>query len=554
MDIPEKNRPTKRGPVLYRGNTVIFEEEIPIYGGQVLVKEPARGNPSSQETEALDNEYEITRRLCCEGVRMVLGRENRKGGPVLILQPINGKTLREYLLTNRQGLEERLRLAVSVANAVHGIHKENVVHNDLTASNFLVSENDHSVFLIDFGSAVWRDGGAAKTIATRFKSESLPYLPPERVANRALPSDYRTDTYSLGVVLYEILTNRLPFQSEDPQALFHEHVARKPAPPSLINPDIPDVLDRIIFKLLAKDPDERYQSVFGVLKDLEKCIQQYGQNRTISTFPLAATDQSGMLRIPDKLYGRGEQLKRLSDLIEQAAGGSPELIMISGYPGIGKTVLVQQMRNRTVGSGGLFVQGKAEQYRSDVPYTVMSTAFNELVTTILSKPESELAEWKKASSAALGDQGAALAGLVPGLDKIVRLQKEVAFFGGHEAQNRLNYLIRKFIGALTNLARPLVVFLDDLQWIDSASLNLLNALITDRDLNGFCVIGAYRDNEVGDGHPLTAQLEEMENEGVGVERIVLENLDLKDLSILIAETLGPAPGIDALISLLFEKT
>ncbi len=552
--MAEKKRPTKRGPVLYRGDTVIFEDEIPIYGGQVLVKEPARGNPSSQETEALDNEYEITRRLCCEGVRMVLGKENRKGGPVLILQPIKGKTLREYLLSNRQGLEERLRLAVSVANAVHGIHKENVIHNDLTASNMLVSENDRSVFIIDFGSAVWRDGGATNTRTTQLKRGSLPYLPPERAANRELPFDYRTDTYSLGVVLYEILTNRLPFQSEDPQALFHEHVARKPTPPSLINPDIPDVLDRIIFKLLAKDPDERYQSVFGVLKDLGKCIHQYEQNRTISNFPLAAADPSGILRIPDKLYGRGEQLERLTDLIEKAAGGSPELILVSGYPGIGKTVLVQEMRNPTVGGGGLFIQGKAEQYRSDVPYTVITTAFHELVTTILSKPERELAKWKKEISEALGNQGTALADIVPGLEKIIGTQKEVAFLGGQEAQNRLNYLIRKLIGALTSLARPFVVFLDDLQWVDSASLNLLNVLITDRDLYGFCVIGAYRDNEVGDEHPLATQLADIENKGIDVRKIVLENLDLKDLSILIAETLGPAPGIDALSSLLFDKT
>ncbi len=554
MDIPEENRPTKRGAVLYRGDAVIFEDEMPIYGGQVLVKKPARGNPSSQETEALDNEYEITRRLCCEGVRKVLGKENRKGGPVLILQPIKGKTLREYLLTNRQGLEDRLRLAVNVANAVHGIHKENVIHNDLTASNILVSENDRSVFIIDFGSAVWRDGGATKTRTTRLKRESLPYLPPERVANRELPFDYRTDTYSLGVVLYEILTNRLPFQSEDPQALFHERVARKPTPPSLINSDIPDVLDRIIFKLLAKDPDERYQSVFGVLKDLEKCIHQYEQNRTISNFPLAAADQSGILRIPDKLYGRGEQLERLSDLIEKAAGGNSELILVSGYPGIGKTVLVQEMRKPTVGGGGLFIQGKAEQYRSDVPYTVISTAFHELVATILSKPERELAKWKKEISEALGDQGAALADIVPGLEKIVGTQKEVAFLGGQEAQNRLNYLIRKLIGALTSLARPLVIFLDDLQWVDSASLNLLNVLITDRDLYGFCVIGAYRDNEVDGEHPLAAQLADIENKGIDVRKIVLENLDLKDLSILIAETLGPAPGIDTLSSLLFNKT
>lgn len=519
-----------------------------------MVKEPARRQPSQQVIEALYNEYELAHRPYFEGIRRVLGKENRKGCPALVLQFIDGKTLRDYLHTDHLGFQERLQLAEAVSKAVFDIHKGKIVHNDITSSNILVDNHDRSIRMIDFGDAIRRDGGTPVAETRRLKQESLPYLPPERVTNRKLYFDYRTDTYALGVVLYEILTGKLPFQAEDPKALFHEHVARKPTPPSLFNPDIPDALDRIILKLLAKDPEERYQSAFGLLSDLKIFLDRILRNQATPPFPLGRTDHSSVLKIPDKLYGRERQISRLRERIEETGDGGPKLVLVYGYAGIGKTVLVQQMRRPIVSGGGLFLQGKAEQYRSSIPYTIISTAFRDLMHVILSKSERELARWKEAISAALGDQSAALAEIVPGLDKILGMQKDIAFLGGQEAHNRLRYLIRSLVSTLLQLASPLVVFLDDLQWIDTASLNLLRALFADRELAGLCVIGAYRDNEVDEGHPLSAFLTDMENRRTEVTRIVLENLDINSLSSLVADTFGPTPGIDVVSELLFEKT
>ncbi|MBN1837263.1 MAG: AAA family ATPase, partial [Spirochaetales bacterium] len=551
---PAQDPNDMHGRVLYRGATVISAQLLRDYAQPVLVKEIAHAPPPSHEVEAVAAEYELSRRLSCGSVRQVLGKEIRNGFPALILEPVEGLTIREHLRTVRPGLAERLRLARDLARAVAGIHAANVVHNDLTDTNVLVRGQDRSIVIIDLGSAAWRDGGGPAARLVQPKRDSLPYLPPERAQSQRWEFDFTGDTYSLGVILYQILTDELPFRSEDPQALFHEHAARQPTPPSCIAPAVPRMLDRIVLKLLAKDRDERYQSAFGLLNDLQECVDQYDQAGRILPFPIGAADRSSRLRKTGTLYGRGEQREQLRRLVLEDSCDGPRFVLVSGYAGIGKTALVREMRGPIHQAGGIFIQGKAEQYRSNVPYTVISTAFRDLVTSVLSMTDRDLDRWRGAISTALGDEAKALAAVVPDLNRVVDVPKEIAFLGGHEARDRLHYLLRRLVEALTGLQRPVVVFLDDLQWIDHASLELLTAVISDKTLEGLSVIGACRDNEVGNDHRLSAALKQMETAGIRVERIALDNLELPELSALLQATLGPAAGIDVLSSLLFEKT
>jgi predicted ATPase/signal transduction histidine kinase len=553
-DMAVKNQLDNDDSLIYRGDMVILETNIPAYGGRVLLKKPAHARPPSAELKALDNEYRISRRLGGGNVRPVLGKETTEHGPALVLQFIEGKALRQYLIDGPQDFAHRFRLAIDIAAAVHGLHRQNVVHNDLTSANILIGSPENTVHIIDLGSAIWRDGGTTKKASSLIKRDSLPYLSPERIANPELPFDYRADTYSLGVLLYEILTGRLPFQAKDPKELFHEHAARTPTLPRLINPDIPHVLEDIVLKLLAKDPAERYQSAFGLLSDLRKCFDQSTQDQETTPFPLGAMDRPSFLKIPERQYGREEQIEELRTLIEGAGGTGPKLILISGYAGIGKTVLVERMREPTVNRGGLFLRGKAEQYRADIPYTVFATAFRELVTFILSRSDEEVRHWRDAIMEALGDQALALADVVPGIGRILRSGKDVYFIGGLEAHNRLTYLTRAFLRVIAQRIEPFVLFLDDLQWVDSASLNLLRAVFANDDLGNLHIIGAYRSNEIDQGHPLSAFLTDMEKGKTDVSRIILENIDAESLLALVAATFGPNPGNDAMRKLLHDKT
>jgi predicted ATPase/signal transduction histidine kinase len=536
--------------IIYRGNTVIYTDIF--QGKTVLCKALPDGNPPQREIDALVNEYTIVSLLEREGIRRSIRKEEKDGLPVLILEYIEGCSLKHQLHTQELSTEEKLKTALRLAQILEGLHQQNLIHNDLTSENILLRRPDHSLFLIDFGSAFFFDVPTQKGSKRELKSSSLPYMAPEQTGRVNRPVDHRSDLYSFGIILYELFTGNPPFQSEDPQKLVYSHIAKQPASPGSLNSAVPLVLSSIILKLLAKNPENRYQRASGVKADLDECLQQYDKNRVIVPFPIARYDHLGILRIPETLYGREKELKAMVEALPRVEEGGSELILISGYPGIGKTALVREFEKLLKGRRGILIQGKAEQYRENIPYIAIMRAFNGFVARILSKPEGEFAAWQQSIAEAVGDSGKVITDVIPGFESIIGKQKDILPLGGQEAQNRFNFIFQNLIRCIAEKECPFVLFIDDLQWIDRASINVVKMLSRDEKMAGLLLIGAYRDNEVTNTHPLKLALKEIEAE-VTLTTISLENLEKESISALLTDALNRSEGIGELSELFYSR-
>ena len=327
--------------IIYQGNSTISVEALPAYSKPVVVKRPSKRHASRHYVRSLEREYELTRVLdAVEGVRQALGQQSVDNQSALILEYIEGETLRNLVERNALDLRSRLQIAVDLAGILERIHERRVIHLDINSQNILIDNRKQAVHIIDLGAASRTVGNGLIKVQPDQVLVNLPYISTEQTGrvNRAV--DERSDLYFLGVVLYELLTGRLPLDTRDPMQLIHHHIARKPASPSAVSPEIPEVLSAIILKLLSKDAEDRYQSAAGVQADLEKCLQRMGPDDTIDDFPLGETDYSSRLRFPQKLYGRGRELQELKSAFENVCRETSALVFVAGYSGIGKTALV----------------------------------------------------------------------------------------------------------------------------------------------------------------------------------------------------------------------
>ena len=368
--------------------------------------------------------------------------------------------------------------------------------------------------------------------------------------------DFRSDLYSLGITSYEMLTGRLPFTAADPMEWVHCHIARQPMPPSERVGVVPGPLSAIVIKLLAKTPEERYQTSAGVEADLRRCLAEWEVTGRIGPFPLGAHDTSDRLLIPEKLYGREREIDTLLACFDRVvANGTPELVLVSGYSGIGKSSVVNELHKALVPSRGLFASGKFDQYKRDIPYATLGQAFQSLVRALLTQSEAELDRWRDALREALGPNGQLIVNLVPELELVIGKQPAVAELPPLDAHNRFQMVFRRFLGAFAQKQHPLALFLDDLQWLDAATLDLLEHLVTHPEVRHLLLVGAYRDNEVNLAHPLRRTLEAIRADDARVHEIVLESLELDDVGRLIADALHCKPELARpLAELIQEKT
>ncbi|MBD1889845.1 hybrid sensor histidine kinase/response regulator [Coleofasciculus sp. FACHB-SPT9] len=529
----------------------------------VILKVLKEDYPTPVELTRYKQEYEITRSLNIDGVVKAYSQQDYQRTLVIILEDFGGESLAKWMQESPQAycplpLAQFLSLAIAITEILGSIHATNVIHKDINPSNIVLNPNTGVVKLIDFGISTQLTRTNPTFKNPNVLEGTLAYMSPEQTGRMNRTLDYRTDFYSLGVTFYKLLTGQLPFPTTDILELVHYHIAKQPIPLHQVNAQIPPVISGIIMKLMAKNAEERYQSAWGLKADLLECLRQLETTGEIATFQLGNQDITDKFQIPQKLYGREAEVETLLTTFERIAAGKAkqaELLLVAGYSGIGKSALVQEIYKPITQKRGYFISGKFDQFGRNIPYSAVVSAFAGLVRQLLSEPEHQLQQWRDKLLTALGTNGQIIINVIPEVELIIGKQAPVPEVGATEAQNRFNRVFQKFIRMFCSPEHPLVIFLDDLQWVDLATLRLIELMMTDVDTQYLFLIGAYRDNEVNRTHSLMMMLEELRKEGVTISRITLAPLGLEVIIQLIADTLhGEISTVKPLAELVVHKT
>ncbi|MFQ3626806.1 MAG: AAA family ATPase, partial [Cyanobacteriota bacterium] len=541
----------------------------------VILKATQSEYPSLEELARFRLEHEILNRLAAvEGVSRAYGLEPHQSGVVLVLEDFGGESLQRLLLRRSLDVPEVLLVAIALTEILGQVHAANVIHKDVNPANVVYDADTGRIGLIDFGNAtvLSRENPTLQTL-NRLEG-TLAYLSPEQTGRMNRSLDYRTDFYSLGATLYELLTGSPPFSTSDPMELIHSHLAKQPDPPHEVNPTVPSVFSQIVLKLLAKNAEDRYQSAYGLKTDLERCLVDLRATGAIAPFPLGQDDASGRFQIPQKLYGREREVQLLLDGFERVAAGQTavagsmaqgqdgepitpsklpvlraaitaagrsEVMLVAGYSGIGKSSLVQEIYKPITRHKGYFIAGKYDQFQRNLPYSALIQAFQELMRQLLTESQTQIDRWKTQLSKALGRNGQVVIEVIPEVELIIGPQPDVPLLAPDATQNRFNLVFQNFIQVFTQAEHPLVMFLDDLQWADVASLKLIERLLTAPDSRYLFLVGAYRSNEVSPAHPLMLTLDQIRQAGVRVNQIDLAPLDADTVQQIVADTCCAEP-------------
>ncbi|OUL32027.1 serine/threonine protein kinase [Nostoc sp. RF31YmG] len=540
----------------------------------IIVKILKQDYPSTQELIRYRQEYEITRSLDVKGAIRVYSQQEYQRTLVILLEDFGGESLEQWMHKCPEAFYPMplctfLQLAIDIADILGRIHTANVIHQDINPGNIVLNPDTGVVKIIDFGIAT-RFNHKNPTFKSHYALEgTLPYLSPEQTGRMNRLLDYRTDFYSLGVTFYELLTGQLPFPTTDILELVHCHIAKQPALPHELNPTIPKPVSNIIMKLMAKNADDRYQSAWGIKADLEICANQLTEIDRIDSIQLGLLDVRDRFQIPQKLYGRDQEVAILLAALNRVAASETistpeqnsnsnfqvEMMLVSGYAGIGKSALVQELYKPITQKRGYFIWGKFDQFQRDIPYSALANALQKLLRQLLGESEEQIQQWRSRLVAALGSNGQIIIDVIPEVELIIGKQPPVPEVGATEAQNRFNRVFQSFLRVFSSQEQPLVIFLDDLQWIDSATLKLIELMLLDEQIQALFLIGAYRDNEVNSTHPLTLTLERLREQGAVIQEITLTPLTLEPLSQLIAETLHyNLETVGSLAELVLRKT
>ncbi|NEO51804.1 MAG: AAA family ATPase [Okeania sp. SIO3B5] len=520
--------------------------------------------PTFSELVQFRNQYTIARNLNYSEIIKTYSLEPYHNSYILVMEDFGAISLKEWIQQkDRSYLEDFLEIAIALCNALHILYRERIIHKDIKPANILINPKTKQVKLIDFSIASLLPRETQTLFNPNVLEGTLAYISPEQTGRMNRGIDSRTDFYSLGITFYELLTGELPFQSEEPMELIHCHLVKQPKLVNQINPEISPVIAEIVQKLMAKNAEDRYQSALGLKFDLETCLTQLQETGSIKSFPIAQRDLCDRFTIPEKLYGRENEVKTLLAAFERVSNppqsllskGRAEMMLVAGFSGIGKTVVINEVHKPIVRKRGYFIKGKFDQFNRNIPFFAFVQAFRDLIGQLLSESDAQLQTWKTQILNVVGDNGQVIIDVIPELERIIGVQPPATELSGNAAQNRFNLLFQKFIRLFTKPEHPLAIFLDDLQWADSASLNLMQLLMSDSEMGYLLLIGAYRDNEVFAAHPLILTLDAVEKAGATINTLTLQPLSKDSLNHLVADTLNCAVLLaQPLTELVIQKT
>jgi serine/threonine protein kinase len=520
--------------VLYRGLCQTDAETNP---PSVLALSPLIERPAPATIKKIEHELSLKDELDPAWAIRPIALTQQRNRTVLLFEDPDGEPL-DRLLGRPMELKQFLLCGIALAKALGQVHKRGLIHKDVKPANVLVNAAMDQAWLMGFGIASRLKRERQSAEPPEFISGTLAYMAPEQTGRMNRSIDSRSDLYALGITLYELLTGTLPFTASDPMEWVHCHIAKQPLPPGERLRDIPRCVSAIVIKLLAKTPEERYQTAAGVESDLRRCLEDWDRERGVDDFALGEHDRLDRLQIPERLYGRQREIETLLASFDRVVkSGTPALVLVSGYSGIGKSSVVNELHKVLVPPRGLLASGKFDQYKRNIPYSTLAQALRSLTRGLLAKSEADLVTWREAIREALGPNGRLMIDLVPELKLIIGEQPAVPELPPQDAQRRLRLVFRRFIDVFARPEHPLALFLDDLQWLDAATLDLFEDLLIQPDLHYLLLIGAYRDNEVDGSHPLARRLEDIRQAGASIHEIKLAPLSQEDVAQLIADAL-----------------
>lgn len=483
----------------------------------VVIKLLRSEYPSVVSLIEFRNQYRITKNLNISGIVPILDLEPYSNGFALIMEDQGYVSLADYWVIRELTFGELLRIAIEITRILEQLYQHRIIHKDVKLQNILVHPETLKIQLIDFSISTQFDRQNQEFFNSQGLEGTLAYMSPEQTGRTHRGIDYRTDLYSLGVTLYQLFTRKLPFQSSEPLELIHAHLALLPLPLVEIRPSLPLMLNNIILKLMAKNPEARYQTPSGLLHDLELCLEQWETIGDIPLFPLASMDLNDRFIIPDKFYGRESELAHLSSIFPEIQS---RIIVITGQSGIGKSSLVQEFYQKTIQNQAYFISGKFDQFRNNTPFWGWVQGIKQLIQQILTETPAKVEDWKTKLMEALGEKTQILVDVIPELKSLLNQQVLTPELEANLDQNQFNRLILRLIQVFAQPPHPLIIFLDDLQWADIESLRLIQVLMSpENSSQSLVLILAYRDQEIGETHPLRETLKTLENLGIRLNRL-----------------------------------
>ncbi|MDZ8105929.1 MAG: ATP-binding sensor histidine kinase [Nostoc sp. DedQUE12a] len=541
---------------LYNGSrTLVYRGYRETDSLPVVIKLLKNLYPSLGELLSFRNQYTIAKNLNSPLIIQTYSLEPYQNGYALVMEDFGGISLKDYFISSQTRnitvLQEFLQIAIALCNTLNILYRERIIHKDIKPANILINPETKQVKLIDFSIASLLPRETQTLMSPNVLEGTLSYLSPEQTGRMNRGIDYRTDFYALGVTFYELLTGRLPFRSNDPMELLHCHIAKDPE--KIKSEEIPQVISDIVIKMMMKNAEDRYQSALGLKSDFEKCLHELKETGTIDSFEIAQNDVCDCFIIPDKLYGREAEIATLLQTFERVSLGATEMILVAGSSGIGKTAVANEVHKPIVRQRGYFIKGKFDQFQRNIPFSAFVQAFRDLMGQLLTESDAQIEQWKNQILEAVGENGQVIIEVIPELSKIIGEQLPAIELSGTSAQNRFNLLFQKFTQVFTSAEHPLVMFLDDLQWADSASLKLMQLLMA--DTKHMLLIGAYRDNEVTPAHPLMLTLSEIQKNQATINTITLAPLSQGQVNQLVADTLKCTETLASPLSqLIYQKT